>query len=323
MFKDKVESRREKAEPQRDEAPNLLAVWPGMGHVALTAGFYLMSKLHMHEEEPLDTGDLFDLEHVDVEKGVARAGHIPVSHLYAYADPHRGRPLGLVIGEAQPPLHKLEYCRRILDGAEKIGVGRVLTFAAMAVEEHPKEPSKVYGVATHREGVESLKNNGIMVLETGQIKGMNGVFLAAAAQRGIPGICLLGTMPAFAAQIPFPKASHAVLEAFLRICGLTLDLEELKAYGRSIEQHLTAGLEKIQEALETQESGEGPTPIAPAVEAESKEGPSEEDRRQIDQLLDLARKDRSKAFELKRELDRRGLFKEYENRFLDLFRRKP
>src|SRR5690348_12074575 len=73
MFKDK-------AEPKRDEVPNLLAVWPGMGHVALTAGFYLMSKLHMHEEEPLDTGDLFDLEHVDVEKGLARAGHIPVSH---------------------------------------------------------------------------------------------------------------------------------------------------------------------------------------------------------------------------------------------------
>ena len=316
MFKDKLE-------PKRDEAASLLAVWPGMGHVALTAGFYLMSKLHMHEEEPLDTGDLFDLEHVDVEQGLARAGHIPVSHLYAY-DPKKGSPLGLVIGEAQPPLHKLEYCRRILDGAQKLGVRRVLTFAAMAVEEHPKEPARVFGVATHREGVESLRSHGIGVLESGQIKGMNGVFLAAAAQRGIPGICLLGTMPTFASQIPYPKASAVVLEAFLKLCGLAVDLEELKAYGKSIEQHLTAGLEKIQEALQGQESGEGPGASLPgAEEAKATEGPTEEDRRKVEELLEQARKDRSKAFELKRELDRRGLFKEYENKFLDLFRRRP
>ncbi len=315
---------KDKAEPKRDETASLLAVWPGMGHVALTAGFYLMSKLHMHEEEPLDTGDLFDLEHVDVEEGLARAGHIPVSHLYADAGPRKGCPLGLVIGEAQPPLHKLEYCRRILDGAQRFGVGRVLTFAAMAVEEHPKEPARVFGVATHREGVESLRHHGIGVLESGQIKGMNGVFLAAAAQRGIPGICLLGTMPAFAAQIPYPKASHAVLEAFLKLCGVSLDLEELRQYGKSIETHLTAGLEKIQEALQSQEVGEGPSlPGATSEEAKATEGPTEEDRRKVDELLEQARRDRSKAFELKRELDRRGLFKEYENRFLDLFRRRP
>jgi predicted ATP-grasp superfamily ATP-dependent carboligase len=318
MFKDKLETKRE-------HVATLLAVWPGMGHVALTAGFYLMSKLHMHEEQPVDTGDLFDLEHVDVTQGVARAGHIPVSHLYAFTDPRKGFQLGLVIGEAQPPLHKLEYCRRILDGAERLGVGQVVTFAAMAVEEHPKEPSRVYGVATHAEGVASLQRHGIGVLESGQIKGMNGVFLAAAAERGIPGTCLLGSMPAFAAQIPYPKASHAVLESFLRLCGLTVDLDELRNYGRSIEQHLTAGLEKIQEALQGQEGGtEGPTTSIPGgEEAKAGEEPSEEDRQRIEALFDQARKDRSKAFELKRELDRSGLFKEYENRFLDLFRRRP
>jgi hypothetical protein len=35
----------------------------------------------------------------------------------------------------------------------------------------------------------------------------------------------------------------------------------------------------------------------------------------------LAAKDRSKAFELKQELDRLGVFKEYEDRFLDLFKK--
>jgi hypothetical protein len=40
-------------------------------------------------------------------------------------------------------------------------------------------------------------------------------------------------------------------------------------------------------------------------------------------MFALAEKDRSKAFELKKELDRLGIFKKYEDRFLDLFRPSP
>jgi hypothetical protein len=38
-------------------------------------------------------------------------------------------------------------------------------------------------------------------------------------------------------------------------------------------------------------------------------------------LFERAVKDRSKAFELKQELDRLGVFKDYEDRFLDLFKK--
>ena len=43
--------------------------------------------------------------------------------------------------------------------------------------------------------------------------------------------------------------------------------------------------------------------------------------RRIDELFERAKTDRSKAFELKQELDRLGRFKEFEDRFLDLFRK--
>lgn len=46
-----------------------------------------------------------------------------------------------------------------------------------------------------------------------------------------------------------------------------------------------------------------------------------EDERRIEQLFKQARLDRSKAYELKRELDRIGVFREYEDRFLDLFKK--
>jgi len=301
----------------------LLAVWPGMGHVALTAGLYLMSKLQMREEEPLATGDLFDLDHIDVTKGLATPGHIPLSHLYAFRDPRKHNDLGLVIGEAQPPTHKLEYCRRILDGAERLGVGQVITFAAIGFEMHPQEPSRVFGIATHPEGLEALQSHGVEVFESGQIQGMNGVFLAAAAERGIPGICLMATMPSLAAQIPYPKAAHAVLEAFVSLCDIPLDLDELREYGRGIDLRLTAGLEKLKEVL-----AEGGIKIPDSSEEQGREpaveegvaGPTAEQRRRIEELFALAKIDHSRAFELKRELDSMGAFKDYENRFLDLFR---
>ena len=41
----------------------------------------------------------------------------------------------------------------------------------------------------------------------------------------------------------------------------------------------------------------------------------------LDSGVDQAGKDRSKAFELKAFLDRNGVFGEYEDRFLDLFKK--
>ena len=36
------------ADEIRLNKPWLVAVWPGMGHVAISAGYYLMAKLGMH-----------------------------------------------------------------------------------------------------------------------------------------------------------------------------------------------------------------------------------------------------------------------------------
>jgi hypothetical protein len=178
-----------------------------------------------------------------------------------------------MIGEAQPPMHKMEYCRRILDRAEALGVGQVYTFAAMAVDVHPREPSRVFGVATSRDGLEALRKQRIEILETGRITGMNGIFLAAAAERGIPGLCLLGAMPSFATGVPYPKASHAVLDAFTRLTETSVDLRELEEYGHAIEQQLIVGIEKIKEALKGQENA--PAEKSEAAETEPDEPPVE------------------------------------------------
>ena len=67
------------------------------------------------------------------------------------------------------------------------------------------------------------------------------------------------------------------------------------------------------------EEGEAEEPEAAAGPSPAARRPSA--RARIEELFAAAARDRSKAFELKQELDRFGLFGEYEDRFLDLFRK--
>ncbi len=298
--------------------PWLVAVWPGMGHVALNAGFYLLAKLDMKVIAEYEAGDLFDVEHVEVKEGIVQAGRRPRSRYFVWRDPDQKRDLVVFLGEAQPPIGKYRFCRQLISYARELGVERVFTFAAMATEMHPEHRSRVFGAATDKESVEELKRLELQILEDGHIGGLNGVLLGAAAESGLRGTCLLGEMPHIFAQLPFPKASLAILEVFTTITGIELDFTELAEQSRVMEQQLGEILAHVQKThgqpYPAEEEGYSPEPT-------EEERISSADKRRIEELFEQAVKDRSKAFELKQELDRLGLFKEYEDRFLDLFKK--
>ncbi len=305
------------AERADERGPLLVAVWPGLGQVALTAGYYFMSKLHMQETEPLPAQDLFDVDQVDIQEGLVRTARLPTSRLFRWKDPAKKRDLIVLIGEAQPPAGKLTFCGRLLDYAQRLGVKEVYTFAAMADDVPLRSPSRVFGIATHPEGREKLRRAGIEVLSSGRISGMNGVLLGIAAQKGFRGIGLLGEMPALMTPVPFAKASCAVLEAFCRLSGVQIELAELQEYGRTVETQMAEAIETLQKAVQQRAEEAAEEPV------ENEAGPpglSEEESRRIEKLFDDAVRERVKTFELKRELDRLGVFSRYEDRFLDLFR---
>ncbi len=56
-------------------------------------------------------------------------------------------------------------------------------------------------------------------------------------------------------------------------------------------------------------------------ETQEEEQLSPEDESHIERLFERAKDDRSRAYELKQELDRLDVFPDYEDRFLDLFKR--
>src|SRR5262249_34936560 len=154
-------------------------------------------------------------------------GRKPQSRLFAWRDPAHKHDLLVLLSEAQPPLGKYAFCRQVLADAQGLGVERVLTFAAMATQMPPDQPSRGYGAATDKQTLDELKRLELEVLQGGSIGGLNGVLLGAAAELGLHGACLLGEMPQIFSQLPFPRASVAILEVFQTLTGIKLDLGEL------------------------------------------------------------------------------------------------
>jgi len=297
--------------------PWLVAVWPGMGNVALNAGVYLLAKLSMDLIGEHESGELFDVDHVEVKDGIIQPGRRPRNRFFLWTDPTKKHDLLVLIGEAQPPVGKYPFCRQIIDYASELKVERIFTFAAMATQMHPEHPSRVFAAATDEESLSELKRLELEMIEDGHISGLNGVLLGVAAEADLRGACLLGEMPHIFSQLPFPKASLAILEVFSTITGIELDFTELAEQARATEEQLGELLARVEKAYGPQfpVEEEGFTP-EPAEE----EASHPVDTQRIESLFAEATKDRSKAFELKQELDRLGVFKEYEDRFLDLFK---
>lgn len=298
--------------------PYLIAAWPGMGYVALGVAGYLSKKLEAERLGEIEPFDFFYQANVLFKDSVVEIPKLPENKFYYWKNEAAENDLIIFLGEAQPPAEKgYELADRVLDVAELFGVKRIYTSAATLTNiNHTKEP-KVFGVANHASLVKYLKNYDVVSMGEGHISGLNGLLLGVAKERGIKGVCLLGEIPVYAVQIQNPRSSAAILNILTRMLSVQIDMSELGELAQQTEAKLSKLIEQLRQSgppvnQETIEGIKGET-SEPEVPQSA--------RRKIERLFKEAERDRSKAIELKAELDRWGLFSEYEDRFLDLFKR--
>ena len=300
--------------------PIMIAAWPGMGRVAVTACYYLIAKLEMEFRSEFASSELFDIDHVAVEAGLIQPFQYPKNQFFVWKNPKGGSDLLLFIGEAQPPHGRYNFCRKLIDYASREGVTKIFTFGAIATAIDFQDDSPAIGAATDTETMHQLIANDFGILSNGRISGMNGILLGVASERKIPGGCLLGEMPANLVNLPFPRASLAVLKSFGKMADMDLDLEELQIEVHRMDEHLIEAqsqFEKLEHEGESQVQDDEDT-FTPDPRENGKL--STDERASLETLFVDANQNRAKAFELKRELDRLNVFRDYEDRFLDLFR---
>ncbi len=310
---------------KRVRAPLLIACWPGMGHVGILAASYLRVKLGGEPYAEIDATPYFLPDSIEVRDGIGTILPPPRQTLFYVAEP----PLLIFEGEAQIAGEPgIRIASELLDVAQQAGIGTVFTGAAFATAMSYRQPSKVFGVATDETMRQRFISLGIEPLREGRISGLNGLLLGLAKSRDIPAASFLATMPQYAIEAPNPKASRAIIEVFLRILNTTIDMTELEERIREtdrmlgeFERRVAAALEALRRTEETEEEEKDEEDERMSLSHETPE--PHELMAHIEQLFEEAQRDRSKAKELKEELDRWGLFHLYEDRFLDLFRRKP
>ncbi|MBI4846664.1 MAG: PAC2 family protein, partial [Candidatus Omnitrophica bacterium] len=295
---------------------------PGMGNVSIRAAEFLCENLQPVEFAELSASGFFYPHDAWIVDGQVERPRLPSGKFYFWKNNQGRHDLIIFICESQPSVEKgYNYAKLVLDVAATFNVKRVFTFASMPSPIDHTQDSRVWGTATDKKILNELRKFDISVMLSGQISGLNGLLLSVARERGIEGICFLAEIPLYALQIENPKASKAVLGVFLKLLQVKMDFNALDERAKIIE-------DEIEKLVDYFKSGTGSDPISEEdIEVIKKTLASvtrlpESARLKIEELFKVAEKDITKANELKNELDRWQIYKEYEDRFLDLFKQK-
>ena len=314
--------------------PYFIAAWPGMGEVAFKAVEFLVKKLNAQEFAYIKSKDFFYPTGSNVQEGMLHLPNLPYGKFYFWNNPlGKGglstekttvnkKDLIIFLSNAQPDLERSnDYSRRILATISNFDINMAVCFAAMPLPiDHTQEPG-VWGCATDNKLKDLLINQGVKIMSEGQISGMNGLFLGMAKKYKINGICLLGEIPIYTIQIENPKAVYALLNKLNAILNMSLDIKELRKQADFVEGQINQLVDYLKLGSHQ------PPPIGDEEIEKIRNSLSQFSklpdsvRQKIEVLFEKAKTDISKANQLKHELDRWNVYKEYEDKFLDLFKR--
>ncbi|OPX30245.1 MAG: hypothetical protein B1H08_02220 [Candidatus Omnitrophica bacterium 4484_171] len=302
-------------------SPILIAAWPGMGEVAYRSALFLREVLDFKMFAKLEAADFFKPAGVVVEKGILSLPRMPAGFFYYYKAKKQPDVI-LFIGEAQPPLeYGQELARAVVKFAKKNKTKIIISFAAKPESMDHRAESRAWIASTHKDIADKFKGFGANVLNEGQISGLNGLILGVGKNAGIKGICLLAEIPFYTVQIENPRANLSLLKVIDKYLNFNLNLTPLVKRAKFIESEIDKLMSYLKGESQT------PPPLSDEDIDKIKKDLStytklpQSVREKIEILFREARKDISKARQLKEELDHWNVYKDYEDKFLDLFKR--
>jgi proteasome assembly chaperone (PAC2) family protein len=284
-----------------------------MGNVGIIAMDYLRTKLNAKVFAEIDMASFFIPDSIIVKDGIAQLPEIPGALFY-----YKKNPNAIIFESNAQVVGKdgITIINTILSIAEKFQVQQIYTAAAYAQPMNHKAPSKVLYSINESLLFDKLKKYRVSPMPDGYIAGLNGLLLGIAASQKINSCCFLGTIPSFASNLSYPKASLEIIKVFEKILGCSLDHKDLKASIKIVDRQLVAIEERIKEYF-------------PSAVEKDNEMPDVKDEEvpqyimdKIERLFEEVKRDKTRAKRLKEELDRWKLYELYEHRFLDLFKDK-
>ena len=218
--------------------PVMLASWPGVSNVSITAATYLKRKLDFKKLAEVEAFHFFDPIGVVVENSIVEAPQFPQNQFYYWKNKGEGSDIILFIGEDQPAAKGYELANCVLNVGLRFQVKRIYTCAAALTRIHHTEEPKVRGIATSQPVAEDLKRYDLVQRGNLHIAGLNGLLLGIAKERNIEGVCLLGEVPMHATRIQNPMAALAILKTLTKMLDIEIDTAELAQLARETKEKM-------------------------------------------------------------------------------------
>lgn len=300
--------------------PIMIAGWPGMGNVGLAAVNYMRMALGARKFAHIDMSDELLPQSVKVKEGLVLHPDPTITRFYLSKSP------SIIFVESKSQLAgppAMSLMRGMIEFIHELGVGTIYTAAAFALPVSCRADPEIYGAANSTAMRDSLVPHSMQPLEEGEISGMNGVMLGSTNGYRLPAACLMATMPQYAATLPNPKSSRALVRFFARSVGLAIDTTAMDDDIKKMAPFMVEIEKRLQQVASLITDGE-PDFLEEETTEKADQGKKtpEAAMRRIEALFDeLSReKSKEKATRLKQELDRWNLYNLYEDRFLGLFK---
>jgi uncharacterized protein len=157
--------------------------------------------------------------------------------------------LVLYTGDAQPilPEGAFRLSEAVVNLAQELGVETLVTVGAFITGRISDNP-KVYGAASEKDLVKELKSLDVEIIDSGAVTWMNGLIPGLAKVRNLKGLFLSGETSGFMVD---PRAAMLILRVLIRKLGLKIEMKELEAQAKEIDDALKEGSDKDSQAAQS------------------------------------------------------------------------
>jgi len=193
------------------ENPILVQGLPGFGNVGKIAAYLLIKFCGAKPFAELYSPSFPDYVSVN-SKGICR-----LPRYEFHAAPMEKNDFVIMTGDTQPSFDDVvahyEVCSEILDFVGKYDCGFIITIGGVPISE---DKAQVYVAATSPRLAVEFMEKGAVIYSKGRIIGATGLMLGLAKERGLEGLCLLGTTTGFSTD---RGAGFAVFKFLMKALG--------------------------------------------------------------------------------------------------------
>ncbi len=249
------------------------AGWNDAAGAASTALETIAGSLESQVVARLDPEEFYDFQvnrpTIRLVDGRTRHVDWPQNTFVAAPVPGADRDFILMTG-VEPNLKWRSYATAILDVAERMGAGMLISLGALIADVAHTLPVPITGLASEESLVEEL---GLSRSNYEGPTGIVGVLHDQARQRRMPSASLWAAVPHYVAAVPNPKAALALLRRLEGLTGVALEASELEDAMERFESQVNRAvsanpeIEELVRRLESEQDDEIELPEVPSGDA--------------------------------------------------------